>query len=96
MIPVRMEQLDEPHAAFDQASRQDAVGGVAAGTAGVGPVEFEDFVGLAGKVGQFGHAGLHAEGHLILADAGRHLGVAAAFQGAAVEFGEPVEHVAPQ
>ena len=32
VIPVRMEELDEADAAFDQASGEDAVGGVAART----------------------------------------------------------------
>jgi hypothetical protein len=33
-------------------------------------------LGLGGDVGEFGHAGLHAEGHLVLLDAGVGLGVA--------------------
>ena len=96
VVPVGMEELHEAHAALDETSREDAVGGVAAWASGIGTVELEDLVGLVGEVGELGHAGLHAEGHLILADAGRDLGVAGAFESASVQFGESVEHLAAE
>src|SRR5207302_244872 len=74
VVPVAVVQLDEAHAPLRQAPGQQAVGGEGAVPA-VRAVQVEDFPGLAGDVHQPGHAGLHAEGHLVLGDARGDLGV---------------------
>ena len=44
VIPVRVEELHEADAAFDQATGEDAIGGVAARTPRIRPIELEDFI----------------------------------------------------
>ena len=91
VVPVVVVDLDEAHATFDEAtSHQDAVGEAAALT-GFLAVEFEDVFRLLGEVGQFGHRGLHAEGHLILLDTGVGLRVTYRLVVEAIELVDAVD-----
>ena len=68
VVPVAVIELDEAHAALGQPPGQQAVGGEGA-VAALGAVQVEDLLRLVGEVHQVRHAGLHAEGHLVLRDA---------------------------
>ena len=93
VIPVRVEELHEADAAFDQATGEDAIGGVAARTPRIRPIELEDFILLVAEVGKLRHAGLHAVGHLVLADTRGDLGVAGARQGLLIEGADGIQHL---
>ena len=69
LVPALVIELDEPHVALGQPPRQQAVGGVGAGLAGLGAVEVEDRVGLGREIHRVGHGRLHPVGHLVLRDA---------------------------
>ena len=75
MVPVLVIKLDEPHAPFGKSPGQQAVGGKGA-VAWLAAVELERLRALVLHVHQFRHARLHLEGHLILRDPRRDLGVA--------------------
>ena len=94
LVPAAVEDLHEAHAALDQAARREAAVGERPAVAGIRAVQVERRVGLLGEVGQLGHRGLHAEGHLILLEARGGLGVAGGLVGHLVELGEAVEHLA--
>ena len=91
VIPVVVVDLDEADATFDEAAGHEGAVGEGAGFSGVFAVEFEDVLGLLGQVGEFGHAGLHAEGHFVLLDAGVGLGVGDFLVGDFVEGVDAVE-----
>ena len=91
LVPAAVEELDETHAALGEAAGEQAVGGVGAGLAGLRAVEIEGGGGFAGEVGEFGHGGLHAEGHLVGMDAGDGFRIADFVGEALVERGEVVE-----
>ena len=70
MVPAAVIELDEAHVALGEAAGEQAVGGERAGLAGIVAVELETCSGSFESVGEIGHAGLHAERHLVLRDAG--------------------------
>ncbi len=74
-VPATVEDLDVAHSAFGQPSGVQAARGEGARRACVLAVEFERLVAFARKIHQLGHRGLHAVGHLMLADACEDLGV---------------------
>jgi hypothetical protein len=76
MVPVVVVDLDEAHAALDESAGHEHAVGKAAGLLGFLAVEFVDVLGLLGDVGQLRHAGLHAEGHLVLLNARVRFGIA--------------------
>ena len=80
--------------ALGETTRENAVRRVAAGTPRVGAIKVEDGVGLVAEVGELGDARLHAEGHLVLTDPRRDLGISGGLVAHRVEFGESVEHAA--
>jgi len=69
MIPAPVVELNETHAAFDEAAGQQAVVGEAE-FAGLGAVHLVDGLGLLGDIGHLGNGGLHSIGELVLLDAG--------------------------
>ena len=69
VVPVAVVELDEAHASFGETSSEQAVAGERAVTRS-GAVGFHDGGGFFRDVHQFRHAGLHLEGHFVLADAG--------------------------
>ena len=96
VVPVVVVDLDEADAAFDQAAGHEHAVGEAAALAGFVAVELEDMLGLLGQVGQLGHAGLHAERHLVLLDARVRLGVADGLVVEAVELVDAVDGLLAQ
>ena len=68
-------ELDEPHAALDQAAGQQAVPADGLGRRIVQAVEGERLGGLARQVDGLGGLGLHAEGQLVALDPGVELGL---------------------
>ncbi len=88
LIPAAMIELNEADTTFGQPASHKTIGSVGAGLLGIGAVEFERAFGFFGKIGQFRHGGLHAEGHLILRDAGADFGIAIFLFGDVVEFAE--------
>ena len=70
-----VEELDEAHAPLDEAAGEEAVVGEAR-LAGLCAVHLVDPLWLGLDVHEFRDAGLHAEGHFILTDAGRDFGIA--------------------
>ncbi len=75
-VPACVIELDEAHAALDEAAGEQAVVGEG-GFAGLPARKGQEvFFALSGKVGQFRGAGLHAVGHFVLADAGGDFGIA--------------------
>src|SRR5262249_25952100 len=72
VVPVAVIELDEAHAALGQPAGQQTVGGKGA-VRPLGSIQVENFRRLVAEVHQVRHAGLHAERHLVLADAGGDL-----------------------
>ena len=68
-------ELDEPHAALDQAAGQQAEPAEALGRRVVQAVEGAGLGGLARQVDGLGGLGLHAEGQLVALDPGVELGL---------------------
>jgi hypothetical protein len=68
--------------------------GVAALAADLGAIHRERGFGFLGEIGEFGDAGLHLVGHLVLGDAGGDLGIAEVVALDFVEVREVVQHVA--
>ena len=94
VIPAHVEKLDETHVALGEAAGEQAVRGVAAGALDVGAVRVEHALRFLRKVGEIGHAGLHAKGHFVLRDAGLDFRIAERVVPALVERGEFVERLA--
>ena len=94
LVPSAMKQLDERNASFGEPSCNQAIVGESSFFQGVFSIEIEHMLGFVPEIDQFGHAGLHAVGHLILGDAGAGFGVADLFKGAFVECLQPVERCA--
>ena len=94
VIPAHVEQLHETHVALGEAAREETIRRVGAGRFHLGSVEVENALRFAGNVRELGHAGLHAEGHLVLRDARLDVRVAERGVPAAVERGEFVERFA--
>src|SRR5439155_1111470 len=93
-VPVVVVDLDEAHAALDHAAAHQHRVSEGARPARVLAVQAERRFRLAGQVGQLRHAGLHAEGHLVLLDARVRLGVADGAVGHLVELPQAVEGAA--
>ena len=68
-VPAPVEEVHKAHAFFHQAAGEQAVVGEA-GFAGLGTVGLDHMFRLLRDVHDLGHAGLHAEGQLVLGDAG--------------------------
>ena len=92
LVPAAVEDLDDACAALDEAAGEDGALGEAALAVDVVAIHVEGGFGFFGEVSEFGHAGLHAEGHFVLGDAGLDFGVADAGVVEVVEFAEGVEH----
>ena len=87
LVPRGVDDVDEPDAAFDQSSGQQAVDGkTMVGVTGlhggswprgraIDPVGSQGVTGLAREVRQFGCGRLHAEGEFVLCDAAGDFGV---------------------
>ena len=90
LVPAAVVDLDEAHAAFGHAAGEQGAVGEGAGFFDVRAVEFADAVGFLGEIGEFGHRGLHAEGHFILGDAGEGFRVEGRVGLLLVEGGEAV------
>ena len=69
-VPAAVVDLDEAHAALDQAARHEGAVGEAPRLVHLRTVHGAHLRGLALEVGQLGDAPLHAEGHLELLDPG--------------------------
>ena len=91
VIPVVEIHLHEAHAPFDEPARQECGVGEGTGLASLIAVELISGVRLLGHRGQFGHAGLHAEGHFELLDTRVRLGIAHLAMGDFVEATEAIE-----
>ena len=74
VIPIAMIELDEAYAALGQPTGQQAIRAERS-VAPLRAVHFHDVGRLVRDIQQMRHAGLHAERHLVLADAGRDLGI---------------------
>ena len=96
LIPAHVEELDEPHAALGQPSREEAVRRERARLFRVGSVQIEDVRWLARHVGQLGDRGLHPKSQLVLSDPRGDLGIAGPCELQAVQLALIVEHVATQ
>ena len=76
MVPALVVELDEAHAALGQPAGEQAVGGEGAGLAAPRGRRGRGRSSGSSRIGDLGHARLHAVGHLVLGDAGVDLGVA--------------------
>ena len=94
LVPAGVHHLNKAHAAFGEAAGHEAIVGVTALAADFGAVGGERGRGLFRKISEFGDAGLHLIGHLILCDARGDLGVAEVRAFDFVELGEVVEEAA--
>ena len=95
-VPSTVEELHEADAALAEAAGHEGIVGEGAGLAGVLAVEFEGGLGFVGNVGELGHGHLHAEGHLVLGDAGFDLGVVEFLVMDTVEVAKVVEGFAAE
>jgi hypothetical protein len=77
LIPAWVEELDEADPVFAETAGEKAIGGKGALVAGVGAVLVEGFGVFGREVGEGGDGALHAEGELVLFEAGGGGGVAA-------------------
>ena len=97
LVPGFVEELDEAHAALDQAAGQQAVVGEATACPARRRTSRGCASGSLRDVHQLGRARLHAEGHLERVDAGGDLGIADRRRGACwFSSPERVERVALQ
>ena len=92
LIPAAVENLHGADTALGEAAGHDGAVGVAARSIHVGTIHCEGRLALAAEIGQLGHARLHAEGHLILGNAGLRLGIGEALVVALIETPQRVEH----
>ena len=92
LIPAAVIELNEAHAAFGEAPREDAIGRVGSGLLRFGAVALERAGRLLRQIRQFGNGGLHAKGHFVLLDAGPDPGILIVVEFQPVERGEVVEH----
>ena len=90
-VPVVQVNLNEAHAAFDHPPGQQHRVAEGARLLGRFAVELVGRFGFVRDIGQFGHAGLHAEGQLVLLDAGVRCGIAHLAVVDFVQFPQPVE-----
>ena len=91
VIPVVEVHLHEAHAPFDEPTRQERGVGEGTGLAGLISVKLVRRVRLLGHGRQLRHAGLHAEGHLELLDAGVRLRVAHFAMGEFIQAAQAIE-----
>ena len=94
-VPTPIEELHVTHALLDQPAREKAIVGEAGG-AGLRAVRFEHQRRLAGDVHHLGHRHLHAEGQLILGDAGEGFGMTQLLGLHLVQVAQGVETLAAQ
>ena len=94
LVPALVEELDKPDIAFDQSTSEQAVRGVGAGRAGIGAVKVKSLIRFTREIRGIGHAGLHAECHLGLSDAGVDFGIELLRGLIAIELAESIEHAA--
>lgn len=94
VIPSCMHDLHKSAASFDEASCEQTVARERSGALDIVAVEVFHMLWLGVEVGEFRHAGLHAEGHFVLSNASFDLGVLIYLVAHAVEFGKVAEHPA--
>ena len=94
VVPAAVEELDKADAALGHAAGEEAVTGKGAGFEDFGAVEFfVELLVFGREVGEFWHAGLHAEGHFLLGDGGVDFGVTNFGEVLFVEPGDEIEHL---
>ena len=91
MVPGAVVELDEAHPALGHAPGEQAVAGEAAIALLLDAVAREGRRRLPAQVGEAGHRGLHAVGHLVLAVPGGDLGIVDARVGELVEAGDLID-----
>ena len=96
MIPAAVEEMDKRYAALGHAAGEDAVAGKRAGPLGVGAVQVRHALGFLSNIHQLRHARLHAEGHLVLRNAGLSFGIAEFLKLFLIDLGDSVKHAAAQ
>ena len=92
MIPAAVKELHKAHVALDHPAREQAVARVRAGLGHFRSVHFQHGFRFLRDIRQLRHAGLHAEGHLLLGDGGGNLRVADLRLMFAVQLGQRIEH----
>lgn len=92
LVPAAVEDLHDAGAALDEAAGHDGAVRVAAGAVHIVAIHVEGGLAFFAEIGEFGHAALHAEGHLVVGDAGLDVGVADAGVVDVVEAVQRVEH----
>src|SRR5689334_3397094 len=93
-VPAPVVELNETHAAFAEATREQAIVREAI-LAGLGAVPFVRRLGFAGNIGRLGDAHLHAERQFILAHPRKRLGIAKLGDGLLVDFVDGVQGGTP-
>ncbi len=93
VVPAPVIELNEAHAALDEAAREQAVVGERE-LAGLGRVHLVDFFRLLGDIHQLRHRRLHAIGQLVLRDARRDFGVLRFGEMQAIKIADGVERLA--
>ena len=96
VVPAHVKQLHKPHAALGEPPGQQAVEGITAGPLHIRAIGLEHMLRLIGEIDQLRHALLHAKGHLILAGAGRDIGICQQSRALAIERCDPIERAAAQ
>jgi hypothetical protein len=91
LIPTVVEELDETGAAFEQASGEETVAGIARFAMIFYPMQVEHGLRFIGKVHEFGCAGLEAEGLFVTLNARGDCWISAFCEGDFVEFAQGVE-----
>ena len=92
VVPVGIKELHHAHAALDEPARQQAVAGKG-GLAGLRAVHVQRGLVFPRDVHELRHAGLHAVGHFILADARGDLGISHHAELLLIERLHRVEHM---
>ena len=69
-VPAHVKELDETYVSFGESSSEEAVRCVGARFFDIGTVHVQHVLRFIGDIEEFRHAGLHAEGHFVLADSG--------------------------
>jgi len=95
LVPPHVIELHESHVALDQPPGQKAISCIAARPLDIQAVHVKNVLGFLRNVRQFGHRGLHAEGKLVLFDAGECFRVSARGVLIQVESLDVVEHLPP-
>src|SRR5258706_6790055 len=92
LIPAAMVELNKTDATFGHATGEQTIISESAGLLHIRAIHFESVLRLFGNVDQVRHGSLHAESHLVLADAGIYFRITEGLVLPGVKLAQTVEH----